>query len=395
MVKKPTTKQSLSTLQVKHDEVLVELELYKLLVDSVQDYAIFYMDTNGYVQTWNKGAQKNKGYSAKDIIGKHFSTFYQQVDKNNHKPEKELEIALRDGRVEDEGWRVRKDGSKFWANVIITALYGVDGKHVGFAKVTRDLTSRKHHEDGLRKANLLLKKQQRELRVLNESKDEFISLASHQLRTPATGVKQYVGMLVEGLAGPLQPNQQSLLENAYESNERQLHIISDLLKVAQVDAGKVKLKKKQTNVSQLVSQVIDEQHDTFSKRQQAITYQPDSKGYWAKIDPNLTRMVFENIINNASKYSHENSTVAVIVRQEGSNVCVDVLDQGVGFSPKDEPRLFEKFSRIENPLSTKVGGNGLGLYWAKKIVDLHKGKISYKSQLGKGSIFTVILPKKS
>lgn len=201
-------------------------------------------------------------------------------------------------------------------------------------------------------------------------------------------------MLVDGLAGPLDSNQQKLLENAYDSNERQLQIISDLLKVAQVDAGKVKLKRKQTNISELINQVIDEQQDTFSKRQQTVTHVQSDKSYRAKVDPILIRMVLENIINNASKYSHDHSPILVAIREEGSNLCVDVIDEGVGFSSKDEPRLFEKFSRIDNPLSTLVGGNGLGLYWSKKIVDLHQGRISYISQLGRGSTFTVSLPKK-
>ena len=119
---KSTVKDSLLSLQAKHDETLAELELYKLLVDSVQDYAIFFMDSEGYIQTWNKGAQKNKGYTAGEIVGKHFSTFYPQKDKDNRKPERELDYARKHGRVEDEGWRLRKDGSQFYLYKI---LYGV------------------------------------------------------------------------------------------------------------------------------------------------------------------------------------------------------------------------------------------------------------------------------
>lgn len=392
MVKK-TSKDNVSSLQTQHSQALDEIERYKLLVDSVQDYAIFLMDPNGYIQTWNKGAQLTKGYTADEIIGKHFSNFYLQRDKDIRKPERELEIARAVGRVEDEDWRVRKDGSTFWANVIITALYDSDGELVGFAKVTRDLTERKGQEDKLRRTNELLKKQQYGLKKLNVSKDEFISLASHQLRTPATGVKQYVGMLLEGMAGELQPGQIELLKNAYASNERQLRIISDLLKVAQVDAGKVKLRLSITDVSELIKNVINEQQDTYAEQDQTITFIEPDKKISVQIDSDLMRMVLENIINNASKYSRQHTNVTVSLQETKADISITIADEGVGVNPEDRHKLFEKFSRIDNPLSTLVGGSGLGLYWAKKIVDLHRGKIIYASNGDRGAIFTVRLPK--
>ena len=140
---KPNTTQKPTTLRLKHTATLAELERYKLLIENVEDYAIFLLDTDGCVQTWNKGAQKNKGYTADEIIGKHFSTFYRQDDIDANKPERELTLARQLGRVEDEDWRVRKDGSQFWANVVITALKDDNGDLVGYAKVTRDLTDRK------------------------------------------------------------------------------------------------------------------------------------------------------------------------------------------------------------------------------------------------------------
>lgn len=388
-----TQKNSVSSLKTQHSKALDEIQKYKLLVDSVQDYAIFLLDPDGYVQTWNKGAQRYKGYTAEEIIGKHFSNFYLQKDKDAHKPEMELQIAQAVGRVEDEDWRVRKDGTTFWANVIITALFDDDGELVGFAKVTRDLTERKNQEDKLLQANELLQRQQKELQQLNNSKDEFISLASHQLRTPATGVKQYVGMLLEGMAGELQDDQLSLLKNAYESNERQLRIISDLLKVAQVDAGKIKLRLSVTNIAELIQSVINEQRDTYAELSQTITFTPPSKPVVANIDADLMRMVLENIINNASKYSRHDTTVTVSIRETKKFTYIDVADQGVGIKPEDRHRLFKKFSRIDNPLSTIVGGNGLGLYWAKKIVDLHSGTINYAPNEYDGATFTVRLPK--
>lgn len=390
---KNAPKSNISSLQTQHNKALDEIEKYKLLVDSVQDYAIFLLDPDGYIQTWNKGAERNKGYKPEEIIGKHFSNFYMQKDKDAKKPERELEIARAVGRVEDEDWRVRKDGSTFWANVIITALYDDDGDLVGFAKVTRDLTERKSQEDNLRHTNELLQRQQNELKLLNNSKDEFISLASHQLRTPATGVKQYIGMLLEGMAGDLQADQLDLLTHAYESNERQLRIVSDLLKVAQVDAGKIKLRLAVTDISELIKNVISEQQDTYALLDQTISFIPPKKKILAEIDSNLMRMVLENIINNASKYSRQHTDATVTVRETKKYISIDIADQGVGVKPEDRHRLFEKFSRIDNPLSTLVGGSGLGLYWAKKIVDLHGGKITYASNADDGATFIVRLPK--
>lgn len=335
------------------------------------------MDKHGYIQTWNKGAQKTKGYAADEIIGKHFSTFYPEVDKRAGKPEWELKEADRHGRVEDEGWRVRKDGTTFWANVIITALYDTTGQLVGFAKVTRDQTQRKEYED--------------ELRRMNDSKDEFISLASHQLRTPATGVKQYLGMIIEGFVGEVPAAQREILTRAYESNERQLRIINDLLKVAQIDAGKLRLHRYDIDLNELVADVAEEQRPVAKTRGHVLTFHPNKRPAHALVDVDAFRMALENIIDNAGKYSvaGENS---ITLTADDKEVRIAIADNGVGIEQADVPRLFQKFVRIDNPLSTKVGGTGLGLYWAKRIVDMHDGRIEHRPNQPNGSIFVISLP---
>jgi PAS domain S-box-containing protein len=229
---------------------------------------------------------------------------------------------------------------------------------------------------------------------LNRSKDEFISIASHQLRTPATGVKQYVGMLIEGFAGDLTPKQERLLEKAYENNERQLKIVTDLLRVAQVDAGKVVLRKSEVELNAFIDDIIRDHHGVFSNRHQTIRYQPLHPDVTIMIDEASVRMVLENLIDNASKYSEEHTHVEVVARDEQDAVTINVRDEGVGIDPEGRTRLFEKFSRINNSLSMKVGGTGLGLYWAKKIVDLHGGKITYRSHPSGGTTFSIKLPKK-
>jgi PAS domain S-box-containing protein len=230
---------------------------------------------------------------------------------------------------------------------------------------------------------------------LNKTKDEFISLASHQLRTPATGVKQYLGMVLEGMAGELDEMQRTFLQKAYESNERQLTIVSDLLKVAQVDAGKVRLRPQTVNITDLLIDVIKEQQDTYAMRKQHMHFEVPSFEATAYVDPDKMRMVLENMIDNASKYSDPGKKIRVSVRDKNDMIIVDIQDNGVGVAPEDTERLFEKFNRIHNHLSTHVGGSGLGLYWAKKVVDLHGGTIEVVSVLGQGSTFSVCLPKNS
>lgn len=227
---------------------------------------------------------------------------------------------------------------------------------------------------------------------LNKTKDEFISLASHQLRTPATGVKQYLGMVLQNMAGEVPEAQRKLLEKAYESNERQLTIVSDLLKVAQVDAGKVHIRPRPTDIVELLKDVTKEQAETYASRGQKLAVETTEEPLMADVDQAKVRMVFENLIDNASKYSEADTTVTVRMSREEDWIKVDIIDQGVGIDPVDNDKLFEKFSRIHNHLSTKVGGTGLGLYWANNIIDLHGGMIKVTSVAGEGSTFSVYVP---
>jgi signal transduction histidine kinase len=239
-----------------------------------------------------------------------------------------------------------------------------------------------------------LVEQRSKLIELNRSKDEFISLASHQLRTPATGVKQYIAMLLEGYEGALKPRQRQLLKVAFESNERQLRIINDLLKVAKADAGRLELVPEPCNLVELLYDVIREHLSVFHDRKQTIVFNDPPESIVAEADTKLIRMVLENIIDNASKYTPHGKAISIEIGEEKGHIVVSVTDQGVGISLKDRKQLFQKFSRIDNSLSTLVGGSGLGLYWAKKVMDLHGGRILIKSRQGHGSTFTIKIPLK-
>jgi PAS domain S-box-containing protein len=240
-----------------------------------------------------------------------------------------------------------------------------------------------------------LAKQQKELLELNQAKDEFISIASHQLRTPATGVKQYLGMLLEGYAEPLADQQRSFMERAYESNERELEIINDLLQVAQVDAGKIHIKKSKTDFVALLRSILDEQSEKFASRNQAVSFDPPAPKLYAAADRNRMRMVLDNLVDNASKYTLPDKKITIKVSvYRKTKLRIDVCDQGVGIEAKDCAKIFDKFVRVDNPLSTTIGGSGLGLYLVKRIVDLHDGTIQVSSKPSEGSRFTVLLPLK-
>jgi signal transduction histidine kinase len=239
-------------------------------------------------------------------------------------------------------------------------------------------------------SNLL--KQRDQLQLLNDAKDEFIMLASHQLRTPATAVKQYVGMLAQGYAGEMTKDQGKMLNVAYKSNERQLEIIEDLLRVAKVDAGKVYLVKKSYDIGRQVQIAIKEQAVLFKNRKQTIKYTPPPQQAVVHGDSKLILMVIENILDNAGKYSKEGSEITIDIEQADIYTSVSIKDSGVGIRKGDIKKLFEKFVRIDNSLSASVTGTGLGLYWAKKILDLHEGSIEVISKINKGSTFTLKTP---
>ena len=233
-----------------------------------------------------------------------------------------------------------------------------------------------------------------ELMATTKAKDEFIALASHQLRTPATVVSQYIGLLKAGFAGELNDEQLEFVNKAYESNDRQLKIVDALLKVALVDAGKVKINYRSVNLVDLISDVLQEQSSVLTNKDQSLIFQASSESVIIRIDPDLLRMVIENLISNASKYSETDKEISVILSDNKSNTTIAVKDQGIGITSTDIPKLFKKFTRLDNPLATTVGGTGLGLYWSKQIIDMHGGSIKVESEPSVSSTFLISLPKR-
>lgn len=231
------------------------------------------------------------------------------------------------------------------------------------------------------------------LMEVNKSKDEFISLASHQLRTPATVVKQYIAMVLDGYTGDVSADQRAMLLKAYDGNELQLRIVNDLLHVAALDAGRVHLQRTSVNLVSLVKECVQDQRAKMAERNQHTVLGSPKAPARLQADELKLRMVLDNLLDNASKYSDHGSVIDVDVVETAKALRVSIRDYGVGIKPADLSKLFQKFTRIPNRLSAEVGGSGLGLYWAHKIIDLHGGTLEVDSTEGEGTTFTIVLPR--
>jgi two-component system sensor histidine kinase ChiS len=240
----------------------------------------------------------------------------------------------------------------------------------------------------IKERNLALAETQR----AQETQDELLSLASHQLRTPATTVKQYIGMMMEGYSGKIMPQQQKMLKKAYNSNERQLETINQILCITRADSGRLELQKSYFNLNQLIEEIITELSDTIKEKQQKVTFKPNFVNLPVYADQTCIRMIVENLLTNASKYTHPEGTICIKTNKKDNRVILSVTDNGVGIKSEDKGKLFKKFSRIDNELSITSGGSGIGLYLDKILVEMHDGKITVDSKPKKGTTFNVLLP---
>ncbi|MGI9027583.1 MAG: CHASE domain-containing sensor histidine kinase [Candidatus Saccharimonadales bacterium] len=228
-----------------------------------------------------------------------------------------------------------------------------------------------------------------------QAKDDLLSLASHQLRTPATAVKQYLGMILEGYTGAISKKQLPALQKAYASNERQLDTINQILYVAKADAGRLTINPHTFNINMLIDEIALDVADTLEQNEQSLIIKRPRKKLKVYADDSSLRMVIENLISNASKYSHKGAKITVRTTVKNDSICIEIIDKGIGIAAEDFDKLFQKFSRIDNDLSLQVGGSGIGLYIDKVLIELHGGKIEVTSEPGKGSTFTINLPQSS
>jgi PAS domain S-box-containing protein len=367
------------TEQKRAEEALrASEERFRLIVESVKDYAIFMLDREGRVASWNTGARQIKGYEATEIVGRHFSQFYPAADVAAGKPERELDIAKATGRYEEEGCRVRKDGSLFWANVVITAVHDKAGEHIGFAKVTRDLTERRRGEE----ERIRLAHAQEALRL----RDEFISLASHELRTPLLALDLGTQRLTENQGSPGRVARE--LELMRGNTARLTRLVDTLLDVARVTAGKLELSVERFDLNAALRDVIDRLTEEAVRGSTAFRIRTGGpiEGRW---DRRRVEQVITYLVTNALEHAGLHP-VEIKAGIEGTHAVIRVIDQGPGIREADRERIFGRFERAVS--TPHLGGLGLGLYMARQIAEAHGGTVAVESELGKGAAFTFRLP---
>ena len=346
-------------------------QTFQLLVESVQDYAIFMLDPDGRIATWNAGAERIKGYRAHEIIGEHFSIFYPPEDVAQGKPRWELESAEREGRHEDEGWRVRKDGTRFWANVVLSPMRDPHGGLIGFAKVTRDLTQRRRAEQALAQSNQEL--------------ERFSYSVSHDLRAPLRAINGYAQALHEDHVAKLDAEGKRLLGVIRDSAKLGGQLIDGLLNFSRV--GRQALVRSPVNLTALAQSVVAElRTETSLAVEVVISPLPPASG-----DAALLRHVFVNLIENAFKFSAKRAhpRVEIGAEQHGPDVAYYVRDNGVGYDMQYATKLFGVFQRLHRP--DEFEGTGVGLALAQRIIQRHGGRIWAEGKVNEGATFRFTL----
>jgi PAS domain S-box-containing protein len=358
-------------------------DLFRLLVEGVKEYAIFMLDPAGIVVSWNTGAQRIKGYRSDEIIGQHFSVFYPPEDVRAGKPATVLQEAAARGSVENEGWRIRKDGSRFWAQVVITALLDDAGALTGFAKITRDLTERRRAIDARRSLQ--------EAREAVRTRDDFLAIASHELRTPLTVMKLSLDSLVRSTQGaPVTAGQMEKLASLGRHVNRLGDLVNGLLDVATLTSGRLSLDLARCDLVELVREVVGRFEPEARRRGTRIELAIETvEAIPCTCDRGRVGEALAAILANALKYGGVEPIRVRVAREDGRAV-ISVEDRGPGIAMEDQARVFERFERAVPVVH--YGGFGVGLWTARQIVTAHGGEIEIRSVPGQGSWFGIRVP---
>jgi PAS domain S-box-containing protein len=399
-------------------------ERFRLLVQSVEDYAIYMLDPAGIITTWNPGAERIKGYSAEEIIGQHFSVFYTAEDLAAGKPANELVTATETGHYEEEGWRVRKDGSRFWANVVLTPIHRADGQIAGFAKVTRDLTQRRAAderaltdaqriaaEEGARTAaeqraqelrslteqlraqTIELERRTIEAEAGNRSKSDFLAAMSHELRTPLNAIAGYAELMQAGVSGPLTEAQRDQLDRIQRSQRHLLGIINDILNFSRIEAGKVTYAIGPIVLQELVDGVIPMIQPQADKKRLRLSVTRCSPALMATADRSKVEQVLLNLLSNAVKFTDEGGGISITCGTNVDRVWVSVRDTGIGIPANQLESIFAPFTQVGRTFASPMEGTGLGLAISRDLARAMHGDLTAESREGEGSVFTLFLPR--
>ncbi len=365
-------------------------ERFHMLVDSVSDYGILMLDTKGNITSWNKGAQQVTGYTAEEAIGQPFSLFYPPEEIARGKPAMEIRMANKTGRFEEEGWRLRKDGSRFWANVVLRAVYDESGELCGYSKVTRDMSDRREAEE--RHRQLIQEQAARvEAESANRAKDQFLSIVSHELRTPLNAILGWTTLLRGGQLD----NQMSAtaLETIERSSRVQSRLVEDLLDISRMMAGKMSIEVTPLNLSSVLEAAHGQVLPRAEEKQIAINVDCEDAPLEVSGDAVRLEQVFSNLLNNAIKFTPSGGRIEIALKRDGSNVIASVTDNGHGIKEDMLPHIFERFRQADSSQTRQHGGLGLGLAIARYVVEAHNGTLTATSQgEGQGACFTVELP---
>ena len=364
-------------------------ERYRSLVEQVIDYGIFMLDEKGRIMSWNEGARRMKGYTAKEIIGKYFSIFYPEEDILNNKPENELLIASKHGKYEEEGWRLRKDGTRFWASVVITSIYNSEGNHIGYSKVTRDLSERKESERALKESYDKFRALAEELRntnsdlsFANQELEQFTSIVSHDLQEPVRTIKSFLALLNLKLEQGQYEDLKIYIDKSIMAANRMRELIHNLLHYSQL--GKSEVREEEIDVSELVNHALQNLRSSIEATGALITIEKEVESIYG--DRVQLVQLIQNLLSNALKFTdRKHPRIKIRCWQENNHIRFSVSDNGIGIAGNDLNKVFDIFRRLST--EKEYPGTGIGLAICKKIVDRHGGRIWPESEPGKGTTF--------
>jgi PAS domain S-box-containing protein len=361
----------------RHEDSLRESEeRFRLLIEGVSDYAVILLNPEGYVSSWNVGARRIQGYTADEIIGRHFSVFFPADAVADGAPQRLLDEARGKGRAVSDGWRLRKDGSRYWANVILTTLHNRDGVLRGFASVTQDMTQR------------------RRIEVLEETgrrMNEFLAMLAHELRNPLAPIRNAVGLMrSKRIDDPTLQWSRDVIERQTAHLAR---LVDDLLDVSRITSGRLTLQKERLNISVIFDRAVEASRPLIEARNQVLEVQLPERSVWVEGDLVRLSQIVLNLLNNAAKYTPQGGRIWLGADREDALVLIRVRDSGVGISPELRTRIFDLFTQGSRTLDRADGGLGIGLTLVERLVALHGGTVEVRSEgANQGSEFIVRLP---